>query len=69
VHSELVDPRCGVNPAGPLLATAGFDGTVRLWDPAVYRDPVRALCARVGNMTQLEWNVYAADEPRIAPCG
>jgi WD40 repeat protein len=57
------------SPNGRQLASASTDHTVRLWQPELYIDSLRSLCARVGNMTQEQWDQYAPEEPRGAPCG
>ena len=36
------------SPDGTMLATAGADGTARLWDVAFPRDLPRAVCAIAG---------------------
>ncbi len=42
-------------PYGPLLATAGYDGTVRLWDAAT-RSPAAVLRGHRAAVTELAWS-------------
>jgi WD40 repeat protein len=56
------------SPDGHTTATAGSDGTTRiwLWQP---QDLIEEACARLTrNMTKIEWRQYLGDEPYQATC-
>ncbi|GGQ76909.1 hypothetical protein GCM10010166_53550 [Couchioplanes caeruleus subsp. azureus] len=55
-------------PDGRRLATADGHG-IQIWDPEVYRDPVGSLCAQAGDMTELDWDLYAPEETSFRSCG
>lgn len=56
------------DPAGELLATAGVDGSLRIWDLRTYRQPITALNAgaRVSSMAYSQKGVLAVGHgPRV----
>jgi WD40 repeat protein len=53
---------------GDLLVTASSDSTVRLWDLAIYTDPFKEICARVGQLDQVTWDSYAPGEQLPQVC-
>jgi WD40 repeat protein len=53
---------------GSLLAAAGDDLPVRLWQMSLFTDPYSALCTEVGAPTRQEWNEYAAGATQPPAC-
>jgi WD40 repeat protein len=56
------------SPDGKTLASASTDGSVRLWDPASYTEPIATLCAHAGAISRDDWVRFAPDEPMPKPC-
>ncbi|MGW4424539.1 WD40 repeat domain-containing protein, partial [Streptosporangium sp. NPDC004631] len=55
-------------PDGKHLASAGDDGTVRIWDVALPRDLLGAVCDIAGrSFTAEEWPRYIPGEPYRQP--
>jgi len=52
------------SPNGKLLASAGADGTVRLWEVSLFAHAHAGLCADVGPPTRHNWDQYAPGEPQ-----
>ncbi|MEV4276895.1 AAA family ATPase [Actinoplanes xinjiangensis] len=55
------------NSDGTRLAVASSE-VVRVWDMRLFADPLRALCGQGGEMTESEWNQFAAGEPIRSVC-
>ena len=56
------------SPNGKLLATAGQDYLVRLWQTSLFAHTYAQLCADAGPPTPHEWNHYASGEPQPKVC-
>ena len=56
------------SPNGKLLATAGQDYLVRLWQTSLFAHTYAQLCADAGPPTPHEWNHYAVGEPQPKVC-
>jgi WD40 repeat protein len=58
------------SPGGTTLATAGGDGTARLWDVAFAHDLVGAVCAIAGDrsLTGAQWAADVPSEPFERTC-
>jgi WD40 repeat protein len=57
------------SPGGDLLASADTDGTVQIWQVALFTNPYAALCADVGPPTGAVWAKYAPGERQPSVCG
>lgn len=43
-------------------------GELRIWDVALYTDPVGSLCAKAGGLSRADWSTYAPGEPYRQIC-
>jgi len=56
------------SPDGKLLARAGADGAIQLWEVSLIANPYAALCTDSGRPTRQDWDQYASGEPRPKIC-
>jgi WD40 repeat protein len=73
IGSPLPAHTGGVNevtftPDGQTLVSAGLDDAARLWNVAFPADPVDAVCAAAGSLTEAEWTTYLEGEAYVDVC-
>lgn len=48
-----------LSPDGNLLASAGGDGTMKLWEISLFANPYAALCTDIGHPARQDWGQCA----------
>jgi WD40 repeat protein len=67
VHDSEVNTVAFI-PGGALLAAAGDDGTVQLWETGPWASPCQTLCAEAGPVPVPQWSLYASGIPAQRSC-
>ncbi|MEU4155114.1 hypothetical protein [Actinoplanes sp. NPDC026670] len=55
-------------PGERTLTTVSGDRTVRFWDIGIFLEPRKALCDRVGGLSEAIWRRQLPDEPYVPTC-